>query len=102
MAFNCIMDEKCPKHNEMEQNGCPCWWQIPWENTETGEQTVKSGCILSQEMGLPIVQVIVRAAHVSSEHASKARNSTDKLNDTIQAVTQYAIQRREQERLPNE
>lgn len=69
MAFNCMLD-KCPENNQ-----CPCWWEIPWENEQTGEIKINKGCILSQEMGLPIVQSIVRAAHLSSEHASVARNS---------------------------
>lgn len=72
-AFNC---KKCPESNG--KNGCPCFWEIPWENQETGEVAVRKGCILSQEMGLPIVQAIVRAAHVASEHASVVRNSIER------------------------
>lgn len=79
MAFNCMMDEKCPKHNDIKNGGCPCFWEMPFENDETGEIKIKKGCILSQEMGLPIVQSIVRATNVSSEHASQMRNGFEKL-----------------------
>jgi len=67
--FDCLLD-KCPKDPEQ----CHLWWEYPIENEQTGEVVFKKGCILSQEMGLPIVQSIVRAAHTSSEHASQARN----------------------------
>lgn len=68
--FDCLFD-KCPK----DQEQCHLWWEMPWENQETGEIRFKKGCILSQEMGLPIVQSIVRAAHVSSANASQANNT---------------------------
>lgn len=90
-AFNC---KKCP-----ENNSCPCWWEIPWENEQTGELKTKKGCILSQDMGLPIVQSIVRAAHTSSEHASQARNSFDRGFDRLNTLAEAAIQQRAHEAL---
>jgi len=78
--FDCIFED-CPQ----DSNKCACWWELPWENEQTGETKIRKGCILSQEMGLPIVQSIVRAAHVSSEHASQARNT---VNDSVTRVQQ--------------
>jgi hypothetical protein len=68
--FNCIFD-KCPKNSEE----CHLWWEMPWENTESGEVRTRKGCILSQEFSLPIIQAIVRAAHTSSEESSKVNNN---------------------------
>jgi hypothetical protein len=68
--FDCIFDE-CPENPKK----CHLYWEMPWENTETGEQTIRKGCILSQHMGLPIVQVIVRSAHTASEQSSKVNNN---------------------------
>ena len=95
--FDCLFDE-CPENPKK----CHLYWRVPWENKETGETTYKEGCILSQDMGWPLVQSIVRAAHISSEHASVARNSTDELNDTIKAISEYAIQEHERRELPYE
>lgn len=87
--FDCMLD-KCPKDPEK----CHLWWEIPWENQETGEVEFRRGCILSQEMGLPIVQSIVRAAHTASEHSSVARNSFENgvnvLQETINNAIEYA------------
>lgn len=79
--FDCMLDE-CPR----DTNKCHLWWEIPWENHQTGEVTFKKGCILSQEMGLPIVQSIVKAAHQASEHSSVARNTFEYATDHIQAM----------------
>jgi len=76
-----MFGEECPESPKK----CHLYWKIPWENEQTGETKVRKGCILSQEMGLPIVQSIVRAAHVSSEHASQARNT---VNDSVTRVQQ--------------
>jgi len=94
MSFNCMMYEKCPQHGNVEKGGCVCWWEIPWENSETGEIQFKKGCILSQEMGLPIVQSIVRAAHISSEHASQARNSFDEGFGRLNELAEIAVQKK--------
>jgi hypothetical protein len=82
------MFDSCPK----DPKKCHLWWEIPWENQETGEVQFKKGCILSQQMSLPIVQTIVRAAHVSSEHASQARNSSDGLRKSIDVLNTLAVQ----------
>lgn len=90
--FDCLFDV-CPE----DPKKCHLFWEMPWENTETGEQTIRKGCILSQRMGLPIVQAIVRAAHTSSEHATQARNSTENLHQTmgqLAALAQDAAERR--------
>ena len=85
-AFNC---KKCPMRNDEE--GCPMWWEIPWENQETGEIKMQKGCILSQRIGLPIVQSIVRAAHVASEHTSKMRNDFYKSVGLLIACAQKGL-----------
>jgi len=99
MAFNCMMDEKCPQHGNIESGGCPCFWEMPIENDQTGEISTKKGCILSQEMGLPIVQSIVRAAHVSSEHASQARNSFERGFNRLNELAEIAIKQKQTELL---
>ena len=86
--FQCILD-KCPRQNG--ENGCVCWWEMPFENEETGEVQVRKGCVLSQEISLPIVQSVVRAAHVSSEHASKARNSFEKGFEQLNELAAIAV-----------
>lgn len=91
MSFQCIF-EKCPRHNDEENGGCHLWWEIPWENNETGEITTRKGCILSQQMGLPIVQAVVRASHTASEHSSVARNAFENGVEKIQNTVNYAIE----------
>jgi hypothetical protein len=92
--FDCMLDV-CPQSSEK----CHLWWEVPEENTETGEIRIKKGCILSQYMGLPIVQSIVRAAHVSSEHASKARNSFDSGFERLNRLAEQSLAMRQQEGL---
>jgi len=89
MPFQCILD-KCPQHNG--DGGCHLWWEIPWENQETGEVQFKKGCILSQDMGLPIVQTLVKSAHISSQHASQARNSFDNGFARLNALAEAAME----------
>jgi len=84
--FDCMFDS-CPKSSEK----CACWWKIPWENQETGETTIREGCILSQEMGLPIVQSIVKAAHTASEHSSVARNTFDQGVQRLEGLAEQAM-----------
>ena len=72
--FQCILD-KCPRQNG--ENGCVCWWEMPFENEETGEVQVRKGCVLS--------------AHVSSEHASKARNSFEKGFEQLNELAAIAV-----------
>jgi len=88
------MLDKCPKHSDIENGGCPCWWEMPFENEQTGEIKIQKGCILSQELGLPIVQSIVRAAHVASEHSSKARNSFEEGFRTLNTIAGIALQKK--------
>lgn len=90
-AFQCMLD-KCPRHNDMENGGCHLWWEIPWENSDSGEIKTRKGCILSQEMGLPIVQSVVKAAHTASEHSSVARNSFENGVINIKNTVDYAIE----------
>lgn len=91
-AFQCILD-KCPRHNDEGNGGCHLWWEIPWESSETGEIVTRKGCILSQELGLPIVQSVVRAAHTASEHSSVARNSFEQgvvnIKNTVNKAIEY-------------
>ena len=89
--FECIFDQ-CPKDPEK----CHLWWEMPWENQETGEVRTRKGCILSQEFSLPIIQSIVRAAHVSSEHASKARNSFDSGFEKLNTLARQALELQQQ------
>lgn len=84
--FDCMFEE-CPKNPDK----CHLFWRIPWENQESGETTIREGCILSQEMGLPIVQSIVRASHTASEHSSKARNSADTMSESLERLWQTAV-----------
>lgn len=88
-AFKC---KNCPESSN--RDGCPCWWEIPWENAETGEIQMRKGCILSQDIGLPIVQAVVRAAHIASEHASVVRNSFDNGFAQLNKLATIAIKQR--------
>ena len=76
-AFNC---KKCPQRND--ENGCPLWWEIVWTN-DTGGQKVNKGCILSQEMGLPIVQTIVKDCVLAVKNSNEARNEIIKHTEAI-------------------
>jgi hypothetical protein len=94
MPFQCMLD-KCPKDSEQ----CHLWWEIPWENKETGEVQFKKGCILSQEISLPIIQDIVRSAHISSEHSSKLNNQ---IHDGFVRLGKLAVMARQKhEQLDN-
>lgn len=88
--FDCMLDE-CPKNPEK----CHLYWRIPWENQTTGETAIREGCILSQDMGLPIVQSMVRASHVASEHSSVARNTfengVNRLESALYDAQKYAL-----------
>ena len=95
--FDCMFDE-CPKDEEK----CHLWWEIPWENQETGEVKMKKGCILSQDMGWPLIQTIVKAAHVSSEHASKTNNSVQSLDRTFQQFNALADEALKQQGIPTD
>lgn len=99
-GFQCILD-KCPKHNNTENGGCHLWWEIPWENSSSEEIITKKGCILSQEMGLPIVQSVIKAAHTASEHSSVARNSFENGVANIQSTVNYAIEYMEENKDKN-
>ncbi len=90
MPFQCILD-KCPKDSEQ----CHLWWEIPWENKDSGEISFKKGCIMSQQMGLPIIQDIVRSAHISSEHTSKLNNT---MYDGFRSLAQIAIEHSQTQR----
>ena len=92
MPFQCMLDN-CPKDSEK----CHLWWEIPWESKETGSIQFKKGCILSQEMSLPIIQDIVRSAHVSSEHSSNLNNT---LHEGFMSLRQIAIESKEMRILP--
>jgi hypothetical protein len=96
-AFNC---KKCPQKNDSD--GCPCWWEMPWENQETGEIKTIKGCILSQEMGLPIIQVLVRSANVASEHASIVRNSVESGFGVLQELVRAHFAQIKQLKAPKE
>jgi hypothetical protein len=96
-GFNC---KRCPQKSGPD--GCPCWWEIPWENRETGEVRIIKGCVLSQEIGLPIVQVLVRSANIASEHASVVRNSMERGFGALQELAGAYFVQMEQLEAPKE
>lgn len=76
MAFQCLLD-KCPRSNDPE-TGCHLWWEFMATNNQTGEQFTKKGCVLSQDILFNLLKDVSHAANVSTENATRARNSADK------------------------
>ena len=52
-AFKC---RKCPQSND--EKGCPVWWEQVWEDGDTKEQVLTSGCgfVLAQSLILDVVK----------------------------------------------
>lgn len=52
-AFKC---RKCPQSND--EKGCPVWWEQVWEEEDTKEQVLTSGCgfVLAQNLILDVVK----------------------------------------------
>jgi isocitrate dehydrogenase len=71
--FDCILD-KCPENPKK----CHLWWRLP-EGDENGNPTgnIREGCILSQEMGWPIVKSILQSANRATEQSSKTAYDVD-------------------------
>jgi len=95
--FDCMFDD-CPQ----DARKCHLWWEMPWENSETGEIKTRKGCILSQEFSLPIIQILVRSSHVASEHTSKLNNNminglVDIANIMVKEIRQQAALEHEQD-----
>lgn len=86
-AFNC---RKCPQN--ADKDGCPCWIELIWTNDDTGEVKTEKSCYF--QLTPKLLLEVVRAAHVSSEHSSVARNAfeqgfmqmQDHLQHTVEAV----------------
>lgn len=66
-AFNC---RKCPENSG--ENGCPCWIELIWKNDDNGEYKTEKGCYF--QLMPKLMLEAVKAANISSEHASQMRN----------------------------
>jgi len=73
-AFQC---KKCPENSGI--NGCPCWIELVWENSESGEKKTEKGCYF--QLSPKLMLESVRAANIGSEHASQMRNGFQRLAD---------------------
>jgi len=73
-AFNC---RKCPENSGKQ--GCPCWIELIWENAETGEKKTEKDCYF--QMTPRLILEAVKAANISSEHASQMRNGFETVAD---------------------
>lgn len=86
-AFQC---KKCPQSSG--ENGCPCWIELIWRNDETNDVKTENGCYF--QLTPKLLLEAVKAANVSSENSSVARNSfeqgviklQDHLYNAIEAV----------------
>lgn len=66
-AFQC---HKCPQRND--QDGCPRWWEVVYENKTTGKSRVEKGC--GEQLELKILLDVVGAAHGAQKQASTCQN----------------------------
>lgn len=70
-AFEC---RKCPQGNS--ENGCPAWWEIVTENTQTGEVKVSKGCGW-QHLPMMLIEVI-KASNRPAAAVESCRNEISK------------------------
>lgn len=40
-AFHC---QKCPKHGNIEEGGCPAWWEVIEKNEAMGQERLTKAC----------------------------------------------------------
>lgn len=68
-AFKC---QECPEKSGPE--GCPCWWEMIETQGGSGEQRLKKGCGLSQEMLLCALIEVIKASNRPAAAVESCRN----------------------------
>lgn len=70
-AFNCT---RCPRSNDPQADrACPAWWEIMFENAQTGEQKIEKNCAF---VLMPVYLLeVIKASNRAVEQTCQARDA---------------------------